>query len=229
MEAGAAGALLEEHLPSAPRSAPGWPGGAGGSSPDPCGPGPRPRRHPGSRALRPVRGAGGNRHRRRPSLMPPHWTTSLGAPGRRRSCGPCPGPRAARFYRAWGWEPEGVRQDRDSPLGDINSSSYRFGCAPDRRGAATPAAAGEHGCYDRGDRLLSGDALALRAADRLSPLVRRVVAATRACSPLYGPHLPGRAGHVAVSKPRPAPREHLGGPADALQGKPSSCPGHPPT
>jgi GNAT superfamily N-acetyltransferase len=34
--------------------------------------------------------------------------------------------RAARFYRAWGWEPEGVAKTGHSPLGDIESVRYRL-------------------------------------------------------------------------------------------------------
>ena len=34
--------------------------------------------------------------------------------------------RAARFYRSWGWEPEGVAKTGHSPLGDIDSVRYRL-------------------------------------------------------------------------------------------------------
>jgi GNAT superfamily N-acetyltransferase len=38
--------------------------------------------------------------------------------------------RAARFYRAWGWEPEGVAKTGHSPLGDIDSVRYRLRLRP---------------------------------------------------------------------------------------------------
>ena len=34
--------------------------------------------------------------------------------------------RAARFYRSWGWEPEGVAKTGHSPLGDLESVRYRL-------------------------------------------------------------------------------------------------------
>lgn len=34
--------------------------------------------------------------------------------------------RAARFYRSWGWEPEGVAKTGHSPLGEIESVRYRL-------------------------------------------------------------------------------------------------------
>jgi GNAT superfamily N-acetyltransferase len=34
--------------------------------------------------------------------------------------------RAARFYRAWGWQPEGVAKTGSTPLGDVHEVRYRL-------------------------------------------------------------------------------------------------------
>ena len=117
----------EEHLPSAPPERT-WVAERGGRviglthlgpSRDPDAPGPpsctactwSPRRWAPAPAGR--------------SWRPP-WSGSAAGPWDEAILWTLPGDhRAARFYRAWGWEPDGGAKTGHTPLGDLDEVRYR--------------------------------------------------------------------------------------------------------